>query len=196
MKTQRADGHVGYCVLLNICGEAQTHTRSQLFLINEMKWRVKTSTEKDCSKLFSRASEISVWTNQTWEYAYFVSFLHWKKSFYLFKFYLENFISPKEFYTTILKFVWKLFNFVIISFIQQGCIKCIKSDSKTFIMLEKICIFQINSVLLNFLFNRKLFLLKIIWSSTTVFNTDNNQKCLLSSKLEWFLKIMWLWRLK
>ncbi len=114
-----------------------------------------------------------------------------KNSFYLFICNLLNCISPKEFYTTILKFVWKFFNVLIITFIQQGCIKCIKSDSKTFIMLEKICIFQINSVLLNFLFNRKLFLQKIIWSSTTVFNTDNNQKCLLSTKSVYYND---LWR--
>ncbi len=33
------------------------------------------------------------------------------------------------------------------------------------------------------------------WSSITFFSIDNNQKCFLSSILEWFLKIMWHWKL-
>ncbi len=35
-----------------------------------------------------------------------------------------------------------------------------------------------------------------ILGSITVFNIDNNQKCFLSSILQWFLKIMWHCRLE
>ncbi len=70
------------------------------------------------------------------------------------------------------------------TFIQQGCIKLIKSDSKD---LQYI-FFLINAVLLNFLFIKESWKIKYItfstkiWSSTTVFNIDNNQKWFLSSK--------------
>ncbi len=70
------------------------------------------------------------------------------------------------------------------TFIHQGCIKLIKSDSK---LIYKIFIFQINAVLLNCLFiqeswKKKTWFLTKILCSTTVFNIDNNQKCFLSSK--------------
>ncbi len=62
-----------------------------------------------------------------------------------------------------------------------------KVTVKTFIMLQKF-LFQINAVLLNFLFIKVSWKIKCItvytktWGSTTVFNIDNNLKYFLSSK--------------
>ncbi len=65
------------------------------------------------------------------------------------------------------------------TFIQQS-IESIKSDSKD--IYYTIFLFQINAVLLNFLFVKECRKIRVtvptkIVSSTTVFNIDNNQKC-------------------
>jgi len=63
------------------------------------------------------------------------------------------------------------------TFIQQGCIKLIKSDR----LCDKILLFQINP---NFPFIKQSWnkVSPKIFSSTTVFNIDNNKKCFLSSR--------------
>ncbi len=72
---------------------------------------------------------------------------------------------------------------VILLFIKNA----LNWSKVTFIMLQKI-LFKINAVLLNFLFIKESWKIKCItvstktFSSTTVFNIDNNQKCFLSSK--------------
>ncbi len=66
------------------------------------------------------------------------------------------------------------------TFIHQGCIKLIKSDGKHIYNVKisisnKCCSIHL-WILKNKMYHRK------ILCSTTVFNIDNNQKCLLSSK--------------
>jgi len=76
--------------------------------------------------------------------------------------------------------IWKEMN----TFIQQGCIKLIKSDSKDNIMLR--FQFEINAVLLNLLFSKESWQKYIQFPqkyySTTVFNIDNDDKCVSSRK--------------
>ncbi len=77
------------------------------------------------------------------------------------------------------------------TFMQQGCVKLVKSESKDIYKVSKF-IFQIKAVLLNFLFIKswiKRIMVPTKYSSTSVFNIDNSKKYFLSSKLEWFLKI-------
>jgi len=57
----------------------------------------------------------------------------------------------------------------------------LKVTVKTFIMLQKI-LFQINAVLLNFLFIKNPEKKRFPQKYEAVFNIANNQKCLLSSK--------------
>ncbi len=79
----------------------------------------------------------------------------------------------------------------ITTFIQQGCIRLIKSDSKDVYKVSK------GSLILSIhqkIMKNIQWSCTEIWSSTTVF--CNNKKCFLKSALLWFLKIMWHWRLE
>ncbi len=74
------------------------------------------------------------------------------------------------------------------TFIQQGRIKLIKSDSQDIYNITKRFLFQINTVLLNFLVICESWKIKCIsfHKNINVFNIDNNQKCLLSSKSAYY----------
>ncbi len=75
------------------------------------------------------------------------------------------------------------------TFLQQGCIKFIESNSKDIYNVTKIyisnkrCSFEL-SIHLWFLKNKMYQFPQN--SSTTVFNIDNNQKCFLSSKSAYY----------
>ncbi len=70
------------------------------------------------------------------------------------------------------------------TFIQQGCINLIKTDSKDIYNVKKISVY-INVIVLNFLFTKKSWNIMVstkIFSSSSIFNIDNNKKHFLSSK--------------
>ncbi len=111
-------------------------------------------------------------------------------------------------YTHYCSKVWAQFFLLkeINTFIQQGCITLIKSDSKTFIKCYNIYIFkEIFCIMLfksqkkksNKCYSIKLFIKESwtnilvaakIFGSTTVFNIINNRKCFLKTEPDWFLK--------
>ncbi len=75
------------------------------------------------------------------------------------------------------------------TFIHQGCIKLIKSDSEDILQkistLNKFCSFEL-SIHQRILKNKMFTVSTQILCSTTVFNMDNNQKCFLSSKSAYY----------
>ncbi len=87
------------------------------------------------------------------------------------------------------------------TFIQQGCIKLIKCDSKDIHDVIKIsisnksCSFKLSiHQRLKYIYSQ----FHKIWSSTTIFKMYNNLKCLLSSKSAYsndFWRIMLHWRM-
>ncbi len=84
----------------------------------------------------------------------------------------------------------------LILVLSQGCTKWIKSDRENIYNVTKRFLFQINAVLLNFLFIKEFWEIQIakkcimIWteilSSTTFFYIDNNKKYLLSTKSTYY----------
>ncbi len=90
-------------------------------------------------------------------------------------------------------FSWYFLSFTeIYIFIHQGHIKLIKRASTDIYKCNKRFLFQINAVLLNFLFICESWKIKSITvstkilCSTTVSNIDNNQKYFLSSKSAYY----------